>query len=210
MKRGQSPPGYMPWTHRQSERRFADLVRIGYWRVDADGSVWKTGRFGTHTREIIPITPRRAESITRDGYLYIRATMDDRKRLHGGAHRLVWQWFNGDIPDGMVVNHINGVKSDNRPENLEVVTSSENGAHAHRTGLNSCAGERNPNVRLTDKQVVEIRERSAAGEALVPLAAAFGVGKGCISGIAIGRTRKSAGGPIRERHPFQPRSRWSP
>lgn len=41
-------------------------------------------------------------------------------------HRVVFEAFRGSIPDGMVVDHLNCVKTDNRLENLEVVTQREN------------------------------------------------------------------------------------
>lgn len=45
-------------------------------------------------------------------------------------HRLVWAEDNGPIPDGHVVHHRNGVKDDNRLENLELMTAAEhNRAH---------------------------------------------------------------------------------
>lgn len=42
------------------------------------------------------------------------------------AHRLIWEVCNGPIPDGMCIDHINGVRHDNRIENLRIVTHAEN------------------------------------------------------------------------------------
>lgn len=42
------------------------------------------------------------------------------------VHRLVWEAFNGPIPEGMEVNHINEIKTDNRLENLNLMTKKEN------------------------------------------------------------------------------------
>lgn len=41
-------------------------------------------------------------------------------------HRLVWLAFNGPIPEGLQVNHINEIKADNRLENLNLMTAKEN------------------------------------------------------------------------------------
>ena len=42
------------------------------------------------------------------------------------VHLLVWEAFNGTIPKGMQVNHINEIKTDNRLENLNLMTPKEN------------------------------------------------------------------------------------
>ena len=42
------------------------------------------------------------------------------------VHRLVWEAFNGTIPENMQVNHINEIKTDNRLENLNLMTAKEN------------------------------------------------------------------------------------
>ena len=42
------------------------------------------------------------------------------------THRLVYECFNGLIPDGMVIDHINTQSWDNRVENLRAVTPTEN------------------------------------------------------------------------------------
>ena len=42
------------------------------------------------------------------------------------VHRLVYEAFNGPIPEGLQVNHINEIKTDNRLENLNLLTPKEN------------------------------------------------------------------------------------
>jgi len=42
------------------------------------------------------------------------------------VHRLVWEAFNGKIPEGMQINHINEIKDDNRLSNLNLTTTKEN------------------------------------------------------------------------------------
>jgi len=54
------------------------------------------------------------------------------KKTGQRIHALVARAFIGPILKGMTVNHINGIKTDNRAENLEIVTLSENMLHAFR------------------------------------------------------------------------------
>lgn len=68
------------------------------------------------------------------GYLYLTFSIE-KKRKYLFIHRLVYEAFNGPIPEGMQVNHINENKTDNRLENLNLMTPKENinwGTHNKR------------------------------------------------------------------------------
>ena len=42
------------------------------------------------------------------------------------VHRFVYECFNGIIPDGKVIDHVNNIKDDNRLCNLQLMTHQEN------------------------------------------------------------------------------------
>ena len=67
------------------------------------------------------------------GYLFARPRIRCR-RVSVSVHRSVARAFLGP-PNGLEVNHKSGIKADNRVENLEYVTRSENMKHAFRLGL---------------------------------------------------------------------------
>lgn len=79
-----------------------------------------------------------APNVTREGYAIAHLQVDG-VRSTPTIHELVLAAFVGSRPAGLDVNHINGVKTDNRLSNLEYVTRSENHKHAVRTGLNKQA-----------------------------------------------------------------------
>lgn len=109
------------------------LVKQGVLSVDEQGRIWR--HYIACQGQLQKLAePRRAENPGAKGYLRVAIWLDKRVR-NIAAHRVVWELANGPIPDLLEINHKNGIKTDNQLSNIEVVTSGENGAHAHRTGL---------------------------------------------------------------------------
>lgn len=186
----------MTYIKRAEEMIYVAVLR-GDMSIDDEGRIWRTAkRVGcrwTGNAISLPCSRMRAEKTLPSGYLMVRA-MVDGVRWNGMAHRLVWRHLHGPLTQGLVVNHKNGIKSDNRPSNLELVTPSDNAKHAvhvlrRGTTLRQWGGS-NPSAKLTERQVEAIRSRRAAGEPLVEIARDFGVVMQTISRIARGDRRQ--------------------
>lgn len=85
--------------------------------ISKDGRLWneKTNSFSTGSY--------------RNGY--------HRYSIHAknySAHLLVWEAFNGEIPKGYCIDHIDGDRGNNNLDNLRLVTQSENMKNAMKNG----------------------------------------------------------------------------
>lgn len=103
-------------------KTFSNLSR---YRVAADGSV-----LNVETQQWL------SGSINPDGYVHYRLTDDVGRTTTIGRHRLVAEFHYGPPPTpDSIVNHLNGVKGDDRPDNLEWTTYRGNAEHAGALGL---------------------------------------------------------------------------
>ncbi|MBM0275108.1 HNH endonuclease signature motif containing protein [Micromonospora tarensis] len=149
------------------------LIADGTWRVDPHAGL-------VHGVKGAPF--RRTNSW---GYVQIkfRAPEDWQTEHTVLAHRVIWEAEHGPLADGLTVNHLNGVKTDNRLANLEAVTQSDNMRHAYRTGLHQPVRS---NARLTEQQVRDIYRRCRTGERDADLAAEYGMKRSAINNIRNG------------------------
>lgn len=108
----------------------------------------------------------------RDGYKNVTLCLNGIPRLKRVA-RLVATAFI-DNPDGLpVVNHLNSVRSDNRPSNLEWTTVQNNNIHGWKAGRKPLVGEQTGAALLRDDEVIAMRLLSENGWGSTALAMFF-------------------------------------
>jgi len=126
--------------------------------------------------------------------------------IHGLLHRYIYEQYNGPIPKGYIVHHDNGIKTDNAPKNLIMMTRGEHNKLHHKGKLHTeeakdkmskatkglHQGEKHPRAKLTNLDIKWIRVWLSLGYTQLSIAKAFNVGQGCISHIKTGRTRLTA------------------
>ncbi|MFU2205254.1 HNH endonuclease [Streptococcus suis] len=124
-----------------------------------------------------------SKTLDKQGYERITLSIQNRC-ITRKVHRLVAEVFCSRRLEQVEVNHINGIKNDNRISNLEWVTRKENVAHALETKLFipakntskvNMSGENNPSAKLSDKEVDTIRRMRKSGVKLRELSELFGV-----------------------------------
>ena len=136
--------------------------------IDRGGNIFSS-KLGGHKKP----------QLDKDGYSVVTLTSGKRRRTFK-IHRLLAISFIPNPQDKPLVNHKNGIKSDNRLENLEWCTHKENVQHAYDEGLQEgIRGERNTNSKLTEQDVLFIRYWHNKHK-LADIAEAFNVSKSLV------------------------------
>lgn len=126
--------------------------------------------------------------LTRKGYPSVRL-MAWGKDAERPVHTLVAAAFLGPRPKGLQVDHIDGVKTNNQPANLQYVTCAENIRRAKLLGLRAdIRGEDHGLSKLSVKDIRAIRAAWARGETQTSIGRRFAVTQANISEIVRRRT----------------------
>jgi hypothetical protein len=154
--------------------------------IKKDGTVWRVFQIRasgkSKRRRRVPVKPHRIDAIEKGAKGYRMVTLTRYgKCVSVGAHRLVWRHMNGVIPKGITINHKNGIKHDNRPENLELATPSEQTLHAaYVLKVNNFAnrkGEACYSSKLKDNDIRDIRNRAEKGESHRSISHSYDINK---------------------------------
>lgn len=98
------------------------------------------------------------KTLTTTGYLKV-SLHKNNKKYYKLVHRIIAETLIPNPNNKPQVNHINGIKNDDRILNLEWVTNSENQQHAVDAGLKiSVKGEDHGMCKLTEKIALLIRQ----------------------------------------------------
>lgn len=137
------------WIPVNSTRGLIEVSNLGRARRVERDLVYKDGRKGIIKAGLL------RGAVLKSGYISISC---GKSKFF--LHRLVAEAFHGTPKEEhayQTVNHINGDKLDNRPENLEWASYKNNNNHARDTGLNKQHGERTNLSKYSDQFISAVR-----------------------------------------------------
>lgn len=99
----------------REERIIAFLDKRNWRKIKFEGQ--KYSHYVADDGHIYKENGKEIGSVNKNGYVVTS---------YGYIHRIIWETFNGKIPEGYEIDHINTIRNDNRLENLRLVTPKEN------------------------------------------------------------------------------------
>jgi len=135
------------------------------------------------------------QNLGQTGYFYFIAQKDGFTKTIK-THRMVAFLFCGNPQGKAHVNHLDGIKTNNRADNLEWVTPRENAIHALKSGLQiPLRGEMSKTSILTNEQADSIRRAIVSGENPFEIARNLGINRATVYDVRHGRKYLEASTP---------------
>ncbi len=152
------------------------------YEVRPDVTIWTC--ISTNGMGLIPDDKwRQITNIDSGNYIRVIIRWRGRKKFLK-AHRIVYAKFIGALDHNLDINHKNGIRTDNRPVNLELETPEGNNAHKYR----ELGAKTITNSKLTYQIAEEIRKiRKETGLSYSKIGAMFDISKGHVSDIVNNR-----------------------
>jgi hypothetical protein len=130
--------------------------------IDEEGLIWRVSKRGwDRWKGMVVSRPCKRVRAEHDSGEYLQVQIRINGKTHScQASRLVYLHFYGLIPPLLTVNHKDGKKKRNHPENLELATDSEQALHALHVlnvGRMDQNGAKNAMAKFTPEAIAEIR-----------------------------------------------------
>lgn len=172
---------------------FRAIEGFPFYCVSSMGDVYscrtRGGQFGPWKK----MSPEWSHPGTSKARLFVGLRRQDKRIPHPKTvHKLVLEAFVGPCPDGLEGCHNDGNPSNCAVSNLRWDTHKSNMDDRKKHGRNP-NGVRNPAAKLSEAQVIEIRNLYKNGMYQKDIAPLFGVSKQCIQVICSGETWKNIG-----------------
>lgn len=150
------------------------------YEVSSFGRVRRIRFINHHSNK--PIDPR-ILTLTKCKFGYMRTALCKNSKVkHLFVHRLVLEAFVGPRENDKEVAHLNGIRTDNRVNNLEWTTRKENHAHKKMHGTFQ-SGENQKSAKLKFQDVQKIRELRKNGLKLQEIGDIYNISDSQISAI---------------------------
>lgn len=107
-----------------------------------------------------------------------------RNKGSKNAHRVAYELWKGEIPKGMWVLHKCRNKCVN-PDHLELGKPCKNNSEDKRRDGTLLQGTKNPSVKYSEEQILEIRKRYSEGETQTSISKSMKIRQGHISDICL-------------------------
>lgn len=138
---------------------------IEEWRAVAEFPTYEVSNEGRVISRVNPGNHKCDPSYSRElslkpnkyGYVLVNLFSDDRRNVPRSVHSLVMEAFVGPRPAGLDIRHKNGIRHDNRLENLEYGTRAENMADARVHGT-LLIEEQHHQTKVSREDAIEIIE----------------------------------------------------